>query len=867
VSGPSPDPHSRQRPPLLPKDWPELAPLLDAALDAAPEHRAALIIELSAGDHARQLALEHLLAECERDGPLLSRVAADRFDALATETADSLLPTLIGDRYRVERELGHGGMARVYLAHDLKHGRDVAIKVIRPGLAASLGHDRFLREIEIAARLNHPNIVPLYDSGDVAGALYFVMPRHEGPSLRQRLSNEGPLPVAEALHVLRDIARALAYAHARGVVHRDVKPDNVMLSGGAAVVADFGIAKAVSAAMTNTSGATVTESGSVIGTPAYMAPEQAVGDPTIDHRADIYSFGCVAYELLTGDPPFKAESVHRVIAAHIGTVPRPVTSLRSDVPATVSDLIARCLEKQPIARPQSAQEVLDALDGATTSGSSGPAVTELVRRRARTLRWAGLALAAGLLGTAAWLATRASNRSAPITLTVLPFGNIGADSAMDFVVEGLADDVAGALTRVPGIQIRSRSGARTYRRKVGVDVSEAGARLRADYVMTAVVRQDSGSWIVSADLARAADATSLWTERFILRPDQQAGAAETIAAKLTVALRSRFPQAIGSAPALATNQRTSNSEAYRLYLRGQNMLDRRGQSIAESPVLFRAAIREDSLYARAWSGLSMALALFPIYQGVPARDVHDEIIHAARRALELDSSLAQPHVALGMALGFENKWDSAAAELKTAVGLDGHLVEARNQYARHFRNRGRLSDALIQLRAARVEDPSSAVVLSQLSYVFFLNHQLDSALRESQRALDNDPTSRTSLGLGAMIRVAVDSMAAARTLIDRAPNTSPVIGWVLVKTGDTSAARRRLDALDAQRPQPWNAETVRAYTYLGLGDTTRALAALERATDAGETWPAVESYLDPMYDPIRGSKRFQQLLRRVGLSP
>ena len=391
--GPPPRDSAGSNDPILPPDWKALGPLLDAVLDAAPERRATLIVELSAGDPARQRFLAHLVAECERDGPLLDRPVVERFGSLAAEPDQPLLPDLLADRYQTCRELGRGGMARVYLARDLKHGRDVAIKVIRPELAASLGHDRFLREIEIAARLRHPNIVPLYDSGQAGDSLYFVMPYEEGESLRTRLE-AGPLPVADAVSVLRDVARALAYAHEHGVVHRDVKPDNVMLSGGAAVVPDFGIAKAVSAALTDVSGPTLTQSGSAIGTPAYMAPEQATGDPSIDHRADLYSFGCLAYEVFTGQPPFPDRAMHLVIAAHLATTPRAVGALRTDVPPAVAALIARCLEKDPAARPQSARELLDALGGVATTGSSAAPVQSKARRGpARALRWAGVAVA------------------------------------------------------------------------------------------------------------------------------------------------------------------------------------------------------------------------------------------------------------------------------------------------------------------------------------------------------------------------------------------------------------------------------------------------------------------------------------------
>ena len=279
--------------------------------------------------------------------------------------ASDAFPVVPGDRYRMVRLLGEGGMARVYLAHDVKHGRDVAIKVIRPELAASLGRERFLREIAIAARLRHPNIVPLFDSGDADGVLYFVMPYEDGPSLRTRLDANGALPIAEAVSALRDVARALQYAHGQGVVHRDIKPDNVMLSGGAAVVTDFGIAKAVSSAQAESSGSTITQTGAGIGTPAYMAPEQAVGDPSSDHRADIDSFGCLAYELLTGQPPFHGMPAFQVIASHVSVVPKPVTESRPEISPALSKLIASCLEKDAAARPQSATDLLGLLDAAS----------------------------------------------------------------------------------------------------------------------------------------------------------------------------------------------------------------------------------------------------------------------------------------------------------------------------------------------------------------------------------------------------------------------------------------------------------------------------------------------------------------------
>jgi hypothetical protein len=234
-------------PPLTPYEWRRLGPLIDAALDAAPDQRAEILTELSGGDAVRRAELERLIAECEREYPLLERPAGERFTALFGDDT-SAVPEFLTERYRIVRELGRGGMAIVYVARDLRHERDVAVKVVRPELAAALGRARFLREIEIAAQLRHPHIVPLYDSGESDGVLYYVMPYEAGHSLRERLVRDGPLPVDDVVFILRDVSDALAYAHQHGIVHRDIKPDNVLLSGRHAMVADFGVARAVTEA-------------------------------------------------------------------------------------------------------------------------------------------------------------------------------------------------------------------------------------------------------------------------------------------------------------------------------------------------------------------------------------------------------------------------------------------------------------------------------------------------------------------------------------------------------------------------------------------------------------------------------------------
>lgn len=858
---------------FVPSNWAELVPLLDAVLDAPASERADRIRQLSNGDTALERQLEQLLAESEQDMPLLNESAARRFSDLVNDEPGDQVPEILGDRYRIGKEIGRGGMSSVYIAHDLKHGRDVAIKIIRSDLAASLGHDRFLREIEIAARLRHPNIVPLFDSGEAGDALFFVMPYEEGPSLRDRLRDGGALPISDALSVLRDVARALAYAHERGVVHRDVKPDNVMLSSGAAVVTDFGIAKAIAAASGDpdeSTGAaptgTLTQAGSVIGTPAYMAPEQATGDAAIDHRADIYSFGCLGYELFAGHPPFQAQASHLLIAAHIATTPRPIAELRPDVPPSVADLIARCLAKAPDDRPQNARDLSAILDGATSLDRSAARTTQPASgsRTSRARIRVAIAAFFAVVVTGGYLASRPARASGPITVAVLPFGNIAGDSTMSLIADGLGDEVASALARVPGILIKSRSGARAYRGQLAPDVTAAGARLKADYLVTAVVRQERGRWILSADLERAVDATSLWDNAFVVDLNEQGAVADSLADDLTAALRRLFPRAIGIAPVRLPHQQTSSSEAFRLYVAGQEKLARRGQSVKEAVDLFRRAIQEDSLFAPAYSGLSVALALTPWFHLVQPSVLHDELVQAARRALALDSTQALPHVALGMALWEAYDWTGAETEMATAVRLDPRNVEARVQYARLLVMSGRPADALTQIRAARALDPASALVLSHMANVYLRSGRLDSAFAEARRAFETDSTNVTTLIHGATVYLAMNRPKEAHALVMRLSPIIPTVGNQLARSGDVAGARQVLRRLDT-RPSQWGDETQRAFTYLGLGDTANALAALERATTAGELWPQNSPLNDEMYDAIRHSVRFRVLIDRVGL--
>jgi serine/threonine protein kinase/tetratricopeptide (TPR) repeat protein len=846
---------------LLPDDWSELGPLIDTLLDAPPDERPAILLKMSAGDERRHAELARMVAECERETPFLARPAGERFATLFDDDAETPLSGTLGGTYDIEREIGRGGMARVYLAHDRKHGRRVAVKVIRSELAASLGRGRFLREIGIAARLRHPNIVPLYDSGDADGVLFFVMPYEEGPSLRARLMTGEPLTVAERIGTLRDVARALAYAHEQGVVHRDVKPDNVMLSGGAAVVTDFGISKAVAAAQGTTAPGASTQAGAGIGTPAYMAPEQAIGDPNTDHRADIYSFGCLAYELFAGNPPFHGMPAHQIIAAHLGEAPPHVNEVANDIPGDVAALVMQCLAKDPAARPSSARDLLIRLDG------SAETVVRPSRGRSTTVIFAaGVAV---LVAVGGLIATRDRAPASAATLNersvaVLPLRSLGGDSVQLDLANGLSDEIAIALFHVPGIRVVSRRGAGNYGGQRDFDPQAIGERLGARFLVVGSLREVTGRLVVLIQLIDSKDGGVLWSDRFDREQSELGLVREIIARSVGDTLR-RIVGAPAGAASEPVVERVVNPEAYRLYVLAQRALDRRGLSIQASADMFKRATELDTLYANAYSGLSLALALSPFFQPVPVQPVGPEATRAAQRALALDPTLVQPHIALGLVHQHAYDWERAAAEFRTAVDLDGRDVEARVQYGRHLLFRDRPDEALAQFLAARNEDPASALVSSWVSYAYYVRGQLDSAVVESVRAFQNDSTNVTTLALGALVRLKAGRLQESRDFVMRGPPANEVAFYVLAALGDTATAMERVRRLESMPRGRWRTETSRAYVMLGARDTARALTALERATDAHEIWPTLESTRDPIFDPIRASARFQRLLQRVGL--
>jgi serine/threonine protein kinase/Flp pilus assembly protein TadD len=621
-------------------------------------------------------------------------------------------------RYRFEREVGRGGMATVYLAQDLKHRRPVAVKVLHPHLAANVGADRFLREIEIAAALNHPHILTLIDSGSADGLLYYVMPFVEGESLRGRLARAGRLPVGEAVELTRKVAGALAYAHSRGVVHRDVKPENVMMHEGEAMVTDFGIAKALSGADT------LTQTGMSLGTPAYMSPEQASGEHEIDGRSDIYSLGCMLYEMLAGEPPFTGPTIQAIIVRRFTESVRPVRTLRPEVPEEVDRALLRALARDPGERFAVAGEFAQALATAVARITPAGAPT-MVTAQHRAIR----------------------------SIAVLPFADMSPAKDQDYFCEGIAEEIINALTKIDALQVASRSSAFAFKGK-NQDIRQVGEQLNVATVMEGSVRKAGNRIRITAQLIKVTDGYHLWSERYDRDLEDVFAVQDEIAANIVKALRVVLTDDEKRA---IERPRAGNVEAYEYYLRGRQFFHQfREKALQFARRMFSRAIELDPDYALAYAGIADCSSQLYKYWDASAANL-EQAESASRRALELAPGLAEAHAARGFALTLGGSHEQGNREFETALQLNPKLYEAYLYYGNSRFAEGKSQEAAelyVQASEVRPED-YQAIALAGLSYAALGNEAaardaFGKAIIRAQRQIELYPDDARALYLGAI---------------------------------------------------------------------------------------------------------------------
>jgi len=562
-------------------------------------------------------------------------------------------------RYRIEREVGQGGTATVYLAHDLRHDRRVAVKVLRQALGEQIGAARFHAEIRTTATLQHPHILPLFDSGEADGQLYYVMPFVEGESLRDRLEREGALGVDAALAIATDVADALDYAHRRGVVHRDIKPENIMLLGRHAMVADFGIVLARRAA----GNPRLTGANLLIGTPAYVSPEQASGDPNLDGRSDLYSLGCVLYEMLTGQPAFEGKSAAAVIAKRfVAAVPDP-RSVRPELPGGVAALVMRLLAVPKEARFASGGEVVAALAEAP-------------------------------------LAPAPVTRLDP-SIVVLPFAHLSPEADTEYFSDGMTDEIIATLARVPGLRVLART--TSYALKGTREALQTvAARLEVATVLEGSVRRQENRVRITVQLTDAARGAQVWSEQY----DRNLSDVFAVQEEIAAAIAARLSIQLGAARPRAERPPSRSVPAYELYLKGRHFVLQRGASMAQALTCFREAIALDPDYALPYAGLAEAYAVLALYDLVPPSAALVRAQTAAERAVALDPASSETHRALGlMELYLGWHLDRAEVSLRRAIELAPDAATQRALLSMLLAFTGRGNEARAEARLAVELEP------------------------------------------------------------------------------------------------------------------------------------------------------------------
>ena len=781
------------------------------------------------------------------------------------------LQAALGAGYRLESELGGGGMSRVFAALDVELGRRVVVKVLPPEMAAGVNAERFRREIQLAAQLQHPHIVPVLNAASRGDLAYYTMPLVEGESLRVKLQRAGELPVPDAVRVLHDVAEALAYAHEHGVVHRDIKPDNILLSGRHAMVTDFGVAKAVSAA-SGSSGAT--SLGVALGTPAYMAPEQAAADPGVDHRADIYALGAVAYEMLTQRPPFIAPTAQAVLAAQVTQTPEPVTAHRAAVPPALADLVMRCLEKRPADRWQSAEEVRQLLEAvATPSGGSAPTLARQAtasprRARLRTALWAAGIV---LLAAAAFLVVRRLRPAASRpTLVVLPFDNVGAPADAYFA-DGLAEEITTRLARVSALQVIARNSALRFPASK-LSAQDFGRELGADFVLDGTVRWEhaaagSSEVRVTPALIRVSNAQEVWGQSYdaaladVFR--LQTDISEQVVSALQVTLGAAERRDLGDAG-------TRDVAAYNSYVLGRyEWRKRTAASLQEAARQFTAALARDPGYARAWSGLADAVGLFPQYSvtSLARAAAYDSAERAARRSVALDPRSAEAHASLGEILA-NGRWDwaGADAEFRTAIALDPDYATAHQWYGELLAGLDQIPRALAEGQLAVRLDPLAPVMANAYGMCLYSARRYPEAIRQFQRALALEPDYTAPPG-NIMRAYLAEGDYPAALAAQRA--IGPVPPWadsLLHAVADPRFRALMPGFLDAHRREVGQLEAgSRMRVLAAFGRKDAALAILDTLLQAHSEGLLNWITVDPALESLHGDPRWAAFAAAMGV--
>jgi len=759
-------------------------------------------------------------------------------------------------------------MARVFLAHDLRHDRPVALKVLHPDLAQVLGPERFLREIRLCARLQHPHILVVHDSGDADGQLWFTMPYVDGETLRGRLLREKQLPVGDALRITCEVADALHYAHQHGVVHRDIKPENILLSGAHALVADFGIARA----LPPESDARLTESGISLGTPHYMSPEQALAQREVDPRTDVYSLGCVLYEMLTGEPPYTGPTPQAILAKRLL---EPVPHLRTgrEVAPALERAVTRALARSPADRFSTAADFASALQPdrlEVGAGSTDALVGPRSRRPlARPVGVGVVLLLLALGGYAAFRRARPPGAAPLASAAVLPFVDLSPQKDQEYFSDGLTEELITTLSQVPGLRVAARTSSFQFKGQ-SPDVHEVGRRLDVGAVLEGSVRKSGSRLRVSTQLISVKDGYQLWSDSYDRDLADVFAVQEDVARSIVAGLRVRLAPARDSALAVRP---TGDLQAYDLYLKGRFAWNQRtGPALLEAVRYLEQAVARDSTFARAWAALADAYILVVPYAGGSPADTWRKAQAAASKALALDSTSAEAYTSLGYGnMIYAWNWAAAEENFRRAIAADPNYATGHHWYGDFLAGRGRLGESLAEMTRAHQLDPLSRQIGVEWGWVSYLMHQNDDAAAHIRQTLELDPNyAQAHLRLG-LVQIQQHRYPEAIASIQRSidlgafyPHAAAGLAFAYAVSGNREAAMRIVEDLKRRSARELVPPFAIAVAYGGLGDATRGIEWLNRGIDQRDIY-IPENFFEPLLDPLRRDSSFERVSDRMGV--
>ncbi|MBC8424557.1 protein kinase [bacterium] len=735
---------------------------------------------------------------------------------------------ILDDRYEITGELGRGGMATVYRAHDRRHGRDVAIKVMLPDVAAKVGPDRFLREIGIAARLQHPQIVPVFDSGEHDAQLFYVMPLIDGESLAERLRGAGALPLEDAVRLVGEVAEALDYAHGEGVLHRDVKPANILLSRGHAMLADFGLAVARQAVDAQDETRLMTQAGTMLGTPLYASPEQLQGEADLGPASDVYGLASVLFEMLTGETPFHGGNVHSVLARRLVEDAPRLSASGAAVPPVCEDAVARALARDPAARFASAGEFAAALIG-PAGGTAVPGPT--------------------------------GDRS----IAVVPFDNLSPDADDSYLADGLTEEIIADLSKVSSLRVIARNSTAAARQRTG-DLREIARILDVRYLLEGSVRRAGPRLRITAQLIDGTTDAHVWAEKYGGTMDDVFAMQERISAAIVDELRVRLVE---------TDRRdapVTDVETYELYLRAKHLS---GQSVMRMPdalACLEQAIARDPAFAPALTAMGTVLTQAALFGMVPARPTWARVRELAQKAVALDPRLGAGYELLGSVAAYlDLDWDEAGRLYGRAAGLEPGLGFDRFLHAWYLSFIGDQDGAARQAQAGRRLDPLSffGQVISGALQVF--DRRYDQAIETVDRLIAQDPKFPEGYHIKGYTQLLSRDYEGALATLDKAVETSRRAFWPVAKKGCALARLGRTDeakALLAELEERWEADplcpSAVATLHLYLGDRDAYFRWMDQALEDREPF-CVALKVERLWEPAWDDERFRELVRRVGL--